>query len=410
MASSPASPVDETSMEREEPVHYWLGKRENKTYEFPSAPEGSAEHPYGPPIIFEARGMGPPDMRIIAMGVEYHVHSTLMRMHMNFFDVFLDSADKAPIVGGLFRYEWVTLIDHDGTWSVVCSNPDISSIEYQKDFSRLWKRGNSTYGEKAQRYIFGYLLRAVYNLPVAFIPISQAFQLKILTDMAEYYCALPLISRCVDSIINSSGTSDYQDIFNISEMMCSNFRRSETVSALVNSAYKLRHQNLYHDLLIIIGGDCSNRLSADLCLDHEDIKKHIDHVKSSLRLEVKIIDDQLIKLITDLNLEYVRHKLEQLAAERSKPEAYALRPKLYRELWDMYYTAGAPSGSWRIYNALRYILQDDLIFIHNNTRQHKAMYRSVFWRHVPHDKPFWKSVQAIRMVVEIELGMMEEEN
>lgn len=76
-----------------------------------------------------------------------------------------------------------------------------------------------THSEAAQRHIFGNLLRAVYNIPIVFNNFGQAFQLQILTDMAEYYCALPLISRCVDAIINGTGTSDPNDTFSVSPLL-----------------------------------------------------------------------------------------------------------------------------------------------------------------------------------------------
>lgn len=58
-------------------------KRKDKIYDFPSLPLGPLNYPYGPPIIFTARGMGPPDMRIIALGVGYSklLHLTPLSPH-----------------------------------------------------------------------------------------------------------------------------------------------------------------------------------------------------------------------------------------------------------------------------------------------------------------------------------------
>lgn len=167
----------------------------------------------------------------------------------------------------------------------------------------------------------------------------------------------------------------------------SHHRRGETVNALVNSACKLRHQNLYSDLMTIICSDCSNRTSANLCPVHEDIQKHIDYFKNSLRAVVKTIERGLLSFRTHPSCEILRPKLEQLAVERTRPEAYALRPRLYREILDMCYRAPTP-GTRRIYTNLKVILQNDLVFRHNDIRQHKAMYRSVFLCAVPRGHGF----------------------
>lgn len=45
-------------------------------------------------MIFEAPRLGKPDVRIIALGWEYHVHSVMLKLHSDFFFKFLDSADK----------------------------------------------------------------------------------------------------------------------------------------------------------------------------------------------------------------------------------------------------------------------------------------------------------------------------
>jgi hypothetical protein len=78
-------------------------------------------------VIYTARGLNS-DVRLRAFDTEFHVHSTVLKMHSAFFFKFLDSPDKTPpatVAPGTFKYEWVTKIDEDGSWSLV----DARSIE-----------------------------------------------------------------------------------------------------------------------------------------------------------------------------------------------------------------------------------------------------------------------------------------
>ncbi len=75
------------------------------------------------PVIFKARGIEP-DVRLSALGTEFHVHSVVLRMQSAFFFKFLDSPEKkeAPVLKTDFAYEWVSKIDDDGSWSLVAAS------------------------------------------------------------------------------------------------------------------------------------------------------------------------------------------------------------------------------------------------------------------------------------------------
>jgi hypothetical protein len=92
------------------------------------------------PIIFKARGLNA-DVRLRAFDTEFRVHSVILKIHSAFFFKFLDSADKTAAladstpVGG-FKYEWVTNIDEDGSWSLVAKgNQD--KVSYQSLVSKI---------------------------------------------------------------------------------------------------------------------------------------------------------------------------------------------------------------------------------------------------------------------------------
>ncbi|KAF8865233.1 hypothetical protein BDZ45DRAFT_668679 [Acephala macrosclerotiorum] len=206
------------------------------------------------PIVFPCAGQKP-DVRLIVFKQAFHVHSTLLKLNTAFFRKFLDSADKAVNLpngeggsgglGGLtppeasqigfdstlgmtFKYEWVTKIDEGGEkWCLVSDDPknepyDLST--YQGDI-------------KAETTTFEKLLCAIYTRPYQ---IEGAKELLLLTDLADYYRALPILSRTLDgALINSP-------------MLCGNIQHSAT--ELFVAAAKLRNPLLFRECLIWIVG------------------------------------------------------------------------------------------------------------------------------------------------------------
>lgn len=79
------------------------------------------------PIIFKMFGIKP-DVHLQVFDQAFHVHSTALKMHSEFFCKFLGSPDKAsstsPSISG-FEQNWVTQIDGDGTWSLVSKSVQV---------------------------------------------------------------------------------------------------------------------------------------------------------------------------------------------------------------------------------------------------------------------------------------------
>jgi hypothetical protein len=64
-----------------------------------------------------------PDTRFRVFDQEFLVYSPTLRLHSEFFRIFLDSLEKTESSRlGRYCYDWVTLVDDDGTWSLVCSD------------------------------------------------------------------------------------------------------------------------------------------------------------------------------------------------------------------------------------------------------------------------------------------------
>ncbi|CAG8979713.1 hypothetical protein HYALB_00013403 [Hymenoscyphus albidus] len=151
------------------------------------------ESPKKTPITFQAPGLQP-DIRLKVFDDEFIAHSLMLKLYSAFFRKFLDSSDKQPnhdvqahdrsggmdshVSNGTFKYEWVTEINDDGTWSLVAAsnasqnNPDFSAYKGDK---------------KKDPFAFERLLCTMYMKPYE---IQDCEDLKSIVDLSDYYCAL----------------------------------------------------------------------------------------------------------------------------------------------------------------------------------------------------------------------------
>jgi hypothetical protein len=74
-------------------------------------------------IVILSTGLKP-DTRLRVFDTDFHVHSSALKLHSAFFRTFLDSPDKATATSGSFQYTWVTKVDEDGSWSLVCGDKE----------------------------------------------------------------------------------------------------------------------------------------------------------------------------------------------------------------------------------------------------------------------------------------------
>lgn len=81
-------------------------------------------------IKFTWPGLKKQDVRLVVLGREYHVHSTILKLHSAFFRAFFDSPDKTVPASTEFDYEWVTMYEEDTSWHLVANGgPLVSSME-----------------------------------------------------------------------------------------------------------------------------------------------------------------------------------------------------------------------------------------------------------------------------------------
>ncbi|EPE24700.1 hypothetical protein GLAREA_08553 [Glarea lozoyensis ATCC 20868] len=156
-----------------------------------------------PPIKFSLPGGEPQDTHLEVFGQTFLVHSVVLKMNSEYFRKFLDSPDKSeddfPQGGGI-RYKWVTQLDQQDTgtdakkcdgWLLVWEKSLVkndSSYQYSGD-------------EREQIRAFETLLQAIYRRP---IKLSSTTQLGLVTELTDFYRALPVLSYAVTHSLFSS--------------------------------------------------------------------------------------------------------------------------------------------------------------------------------------------------------------
>ncbi|KAF7872695.1 uncharacterized protein EAF02_008766 [Botrytis sinoallii] len=190
------------------------------------------------PIIFLARGVKA-DTRFTVFRQEFHLHSSGLKHHSNYFRTFLDSADKQPAPPcALFKYDYRSVIDEDGSWALmpVSDSPEITDqqltlVNEPEEEIEVLRRLLCAINSKKYR-------------------IKTADELKRPTRLADYYCALPVVSATLtealfkSSMFDAIGTSYFSRACECHD---------DCVSLLV-LARKLRHGVLFRECLIYTVG------------------------------------------------------------------------------------------------------------------------------------------------------------
>ncbi|KAH9215144.1 hypothetical protein DL95DRAFT_364805 [Leptodontidium sp. 2 PMI_412] len=152
----------------------------------------TANTPDPGPVVFTARGLEI-DTRLRVFDTVFHVHSTILRLHSQYFYKFLDSADKAAGMSNEgFKYDWVTkIVDGGKDWQLA---GDLNLPEW-----KTCPHVNS--GQRMQTNAFHNVLRAMYALPYI---LNHGHSIIIMTELARFYMCLPIISRTLDGAISRS--------------------------------------------------------------------------------------------------------------------------------------------------------------------------------------------------------------
>ncbi|CAG8979714.1 hypothetical protein HYALB_00013404 [Hymenoscyphus albidus] len=138
-----------------------------------------------------------PDMRIELFGTEFHVYSPVLKFYSAFFAKFLEPANKppkpeVPFGSKRLKYEWVTQVDDDG--QSYC----LTDLANYTPRSPNAKRIKVTKIQQAEDILGFQKLLCVLNRKQC--DLFSVQQLSNLVELADYYLALPEVSRSINYI------------------------------------------------------------------------------------------------------------------------------------------------------------------------------------------------------------------
>jgi hypothetical protein len=170
-----------------------------------------------PPITFNLPNKQQPDTDLHVLNQIFRVHSSVLKMHAEYFRTLFDSAEKDQSAfpqGQGIRYTWLTHMETDGSWYLTLEHSPVCMIRFlavisQKIRSNLMlmipKRdaeGSALVGDADEQVqAFATLLRAIYRMPIEIYSVKH---LEIITELADYYRALPETSKAVTSSLLDS--------------------------------------------------------------------------------------------------------------------------------------------------------------------------------------------------------------
>ncbi|TGO67895.1 hypothetical protein BELL_0863g00030 [Botrytis elliptica] len=195
---------------------------------------GSEEEDRGNPIVFTSPDHKT-DVRLMVFKQEFHVHSHILKKGSNYFRKFLDSPDEQNIPisdSDLFRYDYSTVVDEDGTRGLapLLTEEMVSRAEHIGEIEG-----------------FRQLLCAMYSSPYT---IRDVEELSTLTRIADFYCALPIVSATLTSAFLDSSIFSKRQVEEPNA--CTKDQLAEDCDSMIFIAQKLRNSVLFRECLIHI--------------------------------------------------------------------------------------------------------------------------------------------------------------
>ncbi|KAH8801159.1 hypothetical protein F5882DRAFT_435512 [Hyaloscypha sp. PMI_1271] len=272
-----------------------------------------------PPIIFTTPGTKP-DVCLYFFSKEFHVSSASLKLNSTYFRKWIEPSEgilPTSIRSG-FASEWFTQVNGDGTWA-------LTSDAKFRDMDTSSFHGNTTRLESA----FQNLLCAIFNRPYC---ILDATELNIMTQMADYYCALPILSNSLSAtFFNSPG-------------LLTTLRTDPCQSLIL--AYKLRHAPLFRDSLIRVPGPWSKPQFQELKSHRDPSSLFLFNFVNTIHISFSNKIIQLQQSIFQLSTGYFPHYNENhrlqakdmldCAKESVDNKHNLLLPKWFRRCRDRY--------------------------------------------------------------------------
>ncbi|TGO24739.1 hypothetical protein BPAE_0096g00450 [Botrytis paeoniae] len=130
--------------------------------------------------------------------LQLYVHSVVLKLHSAFFRRFLDSSNKNGNGEntGSFKYEWATVYNDDGSWSLF----DARNIKHDNPSSNLIPRQIKRTKKLHETAFINFIGTFYGRLWV----IKNNEALQLVTELADYYCTLPAVSKSMHGAFSIS--------------------------------------------------------------------------------------------------------------------------------------------------------------------------------------------------------------
>lgn len=260
------------------------------------------------------------DTRLLVFRQEFQVHSMVLKLHSAFFRKFIDSAEKKDQVAqDGFSYNWTTSVDEDQKgWHLISTNDYKVSTQNKcrGNDPNLSLQKPDPYGKfkgdmDGQQNRFEELLCAFYTKPYV---VSSIDQLSKLTDLADYYCCLRVLSNTVNGAILAS--------YNKGEW----YREcSLDVGKSLTIATKLRNSLLFREALIFSVSRWDDPSYKHSGIDTK-LKKIAEHAYNRIALLVANFYQNLL----DVQQDTEHGALEECAREASDGDYNVILPLYFR--------------------------------------------------------------------------------
>ncbi|KAL2063645.1 hypothetical protein VTL71DRAFT_5450 [Oculimacula yallundae] len=238
-----------------------------------SAPPAKKQKTMGinnkPPIVFNTPGY-PLDVRLEVFDQDFHLSLAPLKLYSAFFRKFLDSPDKAADSGGActkLTYHWTTEVDgeENDTWHLCDIRKAVQSdvTKYSGDI-------------ELQISAFAIILSAIHAKPYSILNFER---LRLVTELADYYLALSIVSRTLDAALYRS--QDF--VAELKDFPCE----------VITAASKLRNELLFRECLPFLTGPWHQ--PAYLQMPKTKLRKVIHHVW----LEVAAKVGETFRALTD---------------------------------------------------------------------------------------------------------------
>ncbi|KAE8442587.1 hypothetical protein EG329_003074 [Mollisiaceae sp. DMI_Dod_QoI] len=326
------------------------------------------------PIIFTSPGLKP-DVRLNVLGTDFHVHSIILKLHSNFFRRFLDSPDKHPAPdSALFRYEYSSVIETDGASAVKWVLEPGRKVSLSGLESHVKSRAPSPqtlvldgpsmfelpedFKTELEVDSFRKLLCAMYNRPYA---IRSVFDLTRLINLADYYCALPIVSATLSGALLGSSifgkTSWLTDV------------RDPRADLLI-LAMKLRHPILFREAFIHVVGRWDPSKMMGIVQENSELMRLV--MRESHAIYIRTMDTQLVLLRNRDEAALARGILNDDESETMDAKFYrAIMERLQDD--DPWYV-----GYQELRKPLDALLQNNLMLDHNGSLPGMYPYEDCF--------------------------------